>query len=259
VNGSWQSISRWGENEGLDGDQQTAFEMLATTYVLSFYDEAIVEATNWVTYEEFVERKNGLYQLARQDPQDLENVSSDHEDYIRREKKRNLTLLEKAKILQSLVSYAKQFSQNIGHEFNDRSILLTAGTGAAATGIGGRTSASVFGYMRKTNYSRTEDIGFFKDTRLSVIDEISFASYQSTLTKISENLKSFTECREHVYGKHAICFLGDFCQLEAIGGDCIYKHRNGIYWEQALTCKVELKGTHRFNDCPDIKTIMPNI
>jgi hypothetical protein len=67
ANGTWQSISRWGENEGLDGDQQTAFEILAATYVLSFYDEAIVEATNSVTYKEFVERKNGLCQLARRD------------------------------------------------------------------------------------------------------------------------------------------------------------------------------------------------
>jgi hypothetical protein len=158
-----------------------------------------------------------------------------------------------------LVSYAKQFSQNVGHEFIDRSILLTAIRGAAPTEIGGQTSASVFGYMRKTNYARTEDIDFFKDTRLSVIDEISFAAYQSALTKMSENLKSFTECREHIYGKHAICFMGDFCQLEAIGGDCIYKYQKGIYWEQALTCMVELKGTHRFNDCSDMKTIMPNM
>jgi hypothetical protein len=125
--------------------------------------------------------------------------------------------------------------------------------------IGGGTSASVFVYMRKTNYARTEDIGFFKDTRLSVIDEFSFAAFQWTLTKISENLKSFTECRENIYGKHTICFLGDFCQLEAIGGGCIYKYQNGIYWEQSLTCMVELKGTHHFNDCPDMKMIMPNM
>jgi hypothetical protein len=83
--------------------------------------------------------------------------------------------------------------------------------------------------------------------------------YQSALTKISENLKSFKECREQIYGKHAIYFLGDFCQLEAIGGNCIYKYQNGIYWEQALTCMVELKGTHRCNGCPDMKTIMPNM
>ena len=87
-----------------------------------------------------------------------------------------------------------------------------------------------------------------QDTRLSVIDEISFAAYNSVLGKISNNLKTFTECQEYIYGKHAICFLGDFCQLETIGGDCIYKNRNGIFWEQALTCMVELKGTHRFND-----------
>ena len=91
---------RWGENEGLDRDQQTEFEILAAIYVLSFYDEAIVEATNLVTYEEFVERKNGLCQLARrdannknlylclsQDPQEPENVSSDHGNYIRKQKK----------------------------------------------------------------------------------------------------------------------------------------------------------------------------
>jgi hypothetical protein len=66
ANGTWQSISKWGENEGLDGEQQTAFEILAATYVLSFYDEAIVEATNAETYLQFTEKKNGLCKLARQ-------------------------------------------------------------------------------------------------------------------------------------------------------------------------------------------------
>jgi hypothetical protein len=63
-------------------------------------------------------------------------------------KNRNLIRF-KAKILESLVSYAKQFSQNIGHEFTDRTILLIAITGAAATEIGGRTSASVFKNMQR--------------------------------------------------------------------------------------------------------------
>jgi hypothetical protein len=137
--------------------------------------------------------------------------------------------------------------------------LLTAITGAAATEIGGRTSASVFKYMRRTDHTSFKDIEFFQDTRLSVIDEISFAAYHSVLVKISENLKEFTECQKYICGKHAICFLGDFCQLEATGGDCIYKKRNGIYWEQALNCMVELKGTHQFNNCNDMKTIMPNM
>jgi hypothetical protein len=136
--------------------------------------------------------------------------------------------------------------------------LLTAITGAAATEIGGLTSASVFKYTRRTDHASFKDFKFFQDTRLSVIDEISFAAYHSVLVKISDNLKEFTECQKYIYGKHDICFLGDFCQLEAIGRGCIYKNRNGIYWEQALNM-VKLKGTHRFNDCNNMKTIMPNM
>jgi hypothetical protein len=180
-----------------------------------------------VTNEKFVERKNGLCQLARRDTNNKKPLcmlitgttgagkckfrsrrlhSKPKKISIRFEKKK----IEKAKILESLVSYAKQFSQNVGHEFNDQSILLTAIRGAAPTEIADRTSASVFGYMRKTKYAKTEDINFFKDTRLSVIDEISFAAYQSTLTKISENLKSFREVRERIY--QSVSWATRYCE-----------------------------------------------
>jgi hypothetical protein len=66
---------------------------------------------------------------------------------------------------------------------------MTAIRGAAPMYLGGRTSASVFGYMRKTNYARTEDIAFFKDTRLSVIDEISFAAYHASADMYVENMQ----------------------------------------------------------------------
>ena len=108
-------------------------------------------------------------------------------------KNRSLTRFKKAKILESLVSYAKQFSQNIGHDFTDRTILLTAITGSAATEIGGRTSASVFHYMRKKDHATVDDIEFFQDTRLSVIDEISFAAYHSIFGKNKQQ-------SERIYG-----------------------------------------------------------
>jgi hypothetical protein len=79
------------------------------------------------------------------------------------------------------------------------------------------------------------------------------------LVNISDNLKEFTECQKYIYGKHAIYFLGGFCQLEDIGGDCIYKNRNGIYWKQALNYMVEVEGAHHFNGCDDMKRIMPNM
>jgi hypothetical protein len=70
ANGTWDSISKWGENEGLDGEQQTAFEILAARYVLSFYEEAISQTSNYETYTAFVENKKKLYQLTRRDPKD---------------------------------------------------------------------------------------------------------------------------------------------------------------------------------------------
>ena len=65
ANGSWQSILKWGENEGLDDDQQTAFEILAATYVLTFSDEATIDATNSKTLIAFDENVKGLLELAR--------------------------------------------------------------------------------------------------------------------------------------------------------------------------------------------------
>ena len=38
--GSWQSVVLWGVNASFDEDQQMAFEVLASTYVLTFYNEA---------------------------------------------------------------------------------------------------------------------------------------------------------------------------------------------------------------------------
>ena len=163
----------------------------------------------------------------------------------------------KSFILEELVKYCKAFSQNIGHPFSDTTIRLTAMTGAAATEIGGRTTQSDFKYLGNRTAAKQEEIDCFYDTRINIIDEISFASYKSTLTKISANLKLFTECNDHTFGKHAIAFFGDFCQLECIGGDSIYLQDQGLYWEQALNCMVELKGTHRYSKCEHMKRIMP--
>jgi hypothetical protein len=65
ANGTWQSIQKWGENEGLDDEQQTAFEILSATYVLTFSDEAIIHTTDSETSNAFDVRVKGLLQLAR--------------------------------------------------------------------------------------------------------------------------------------------------------------------------------------------------
>jgi hypothetical protein len=65
ANGTWQLIQKWGENEVIDDDQQTAFKILATTYVLTFSDEEIIDTTDPETLNAFDVRVKGLLQLAR--------------------------------------------------------------------------------------------------------------------------------------------------------------------------------------------------
>ena len=129
-------------------------------------------------------------------------------------------------------------------------------TGTAAMDIGGQTTSKEFGLRRTRTYANHDEINSFKDTRLCVVDEISFATYGHDLHKLSRHMKGFTECNEWYYGSVAIVFLGDFCQLEPINGDCIYDAQGGL-WEGELNCLVELHGTWRFKDCPEMMHIMP--
>ncbi len=55
----------WAQIAGLDPEQQVAFEVLAATYVLTFYDEASENSTDEI---EFRENKARLLQLARRKP-----------------------------------------------------------------------------------------------------------------------------------------------------------------------------------------------
>jgi hypothetical protein len=143
--------------------------------------------------------------------------------------------------------------------FTTQTIRLTAMTGAAAMEIGGATTASEFHYMKERSYATQEEIDAFKETRLNIIDEISFAGYDKVLGGVSHFLQNATECNTFQYGSTAICFLGDFCQLETIDKDVIYKHHYEIYWEQALNCLVELRGAHRYKNCSEMQRIMPDI
>jgi len=141
--------------------------------------------------------------------------------------------------------------------YTKATIRITALTGSAATDIGGETTAREFGLMEK-NLNVGNFLPSFVDTRLCIIDEISFMSCK-TLAKLSLHLQWFTECVDHRFGSTAVVFLGDFCQLECIGGDPIFTEEKSIHWEQALTHMVELKGTHRYAQCPELSRILPEM
>ena len=65
ANGSWQSIRIWGQMEKLDPEQQVAFEILAATYVLTFYNDSSQDLPE-TAFRPFEEQKVQLKRFARQ-------------------------------------------------------------------------------------------------------------------------------------------------------------------------------------------------
>jgi len=118
----------------------------------------------------------------------------------------------------------------------------------------------LFGYETATQ----DDRKLFENTRLNIIDEVSFASYEKKkqgLEKLSLRLKSLTNSTRmgYPYGTIPLVFLGDFRQLEAIGSKSALYHSHSMCFEQAITHLVELQGSHRFRNCPVMSEMMPTI
>jgi len=157
-----------------------------------------------------------------------------------------------------LIAYAKAYSKNIGHHFTRRTIRISAMTGAAATEINGQTCTTEFGLAKNSDcIVDADEIREWHDTRLVIVDEVSFGGYRDLLEPLNDRLGKLTERPDLLYGRSHIVFLGDFCQLPA--KKPIYKHENGLLWEQALNSMVELKGTHRFSKCETMKRIIPGM
>ena len=152
-----------------------------------------------------------------------------------------------------MLAYCKAFSKNIGHHFTQETIRISAMTGAAAVEIGGDTTAREFGL--NCGSVTVGDIDRFSDTRLNVVDEVSFANVEQLQT-LSEKMQAYTECYQQIYGNIAIVFIGDFCQLPSIGGTRIYMNPPSIYWEQSLNQLVELDGKHRYSKDPPLGEAM---
>ena len=284
ANGTWDSIVAFGKIAKLDREQQTAYEILAATYVLSFYEEAEENLATEQEKQAHLKRKSELRKLARRRNMSRLMLDQPLRMFVTGPagagKCECPTILgayplfclsppsaltsctfRAATLLEALIGYAKAFSKNIGHNFTRATIRITALTGTAATEIGGQTSAMEYHLLSdKDNVLDSEEIREWQDTRLNIVDEVSFGGYTGLLEKLNERLGKFTERPDLLYGSSAIVFLGDFCQLPSLsGGGAIYEHENAILWEQALNCMVELKGTHRFKNCEDMKRIIPGM
>jgi hypothetical protein len=151
----------------------------------------------------------------------------------------------KTRVINAVLAYAKGFCKELNYVFDKRMIVVTALTGVAATLINGETlhSAAKF-YNKKIT---TEHIDEWKNTRLVIVDEISFAT-SSNLKTLNGKLGQLKEARLQKYGGLHIVFIGDFAQLEPVSGKPLYYETNFPLWHDWVNCYIELQGQHRFQN-----------
>ena len=249
--GSVESIIRFGLARELDLDQQTAFEILTSTVVSSFVADSLekVDSSDIATRDSL--------------RTELEELRSLAQYKTRGERPLRMFLTGpagagKSTILDSLVDYCQEFCTSLGHIYDGGVIRLSALTGAAATEIRGQTTHTECRLNRSS--ITPEDILEWRNTRLLVIDEISFAGYKDILIKLSGKLQTLTEERNVLFGSVPIVFIGDFLQLEPIDEkDTIFKSESSLYWESELNVFTELKGKHRYKNCKVLQETFPKL
>jgi hypothetical protein len=258
-NGSAESIQKWAElmfkdtnSDRGDSNQQRAFEVIVSKFILTFHDEA--------------NRNDGLHTIGTQHPHNraqynrlksgLKAISG------MRDSQQLIMFLTgaggsgKTRVVNAVLAYTKGFCKALNYVFDKRVIVVTAMTGVAATLINGETlhSAAKFYNKRVT----TDHIDEWKNTRLVIVDEISFAT-SADLSKLDEKLKLLKESVHGRYGNLHMVFIGDFSQLEPVSGKPMYYETNFPIWHDWVNCFIELSGQHRFKEDPDFGDIMKRI
>ena len=159
----------------------------------------------------------------------------------------------KSEVIKHVEAYCRQFCGNIGAGFTHRTIVVTALSGAAASSIDGETVHGAMGLNRRKTDS--EFIEVWDDTRLLIIDEISFAS-KKLVKSVYDKLKVLRPNSSEHYGGLCILFCGDFRQLVPIGEPVLYKEKDFYLFHGLINCYIELHGLHRYKDDPEYGQIM---
>ena len=242
ANGSVASIIDWAKAAGLDNGQRRAFEIVAGTFVLSFYcdGEGQPEQRSWRS--QFVKEKRRLQKLVEKQKRGSDQL---------------ICLLHgpggcgKSTVIDLVIEYAREYCSYMdNYTFTSQTIVVTAMTGVAATLLMGETVHTAVHLNQKKDI-QPEQVDAWKETRLLIIDEISFAD-RKDFAKLHRNLRKLKHQLHKPYGGLDIVFAGDFRQLEPVG-----KGKKAVYKENCpefkdwVNCFVELSGLHRFKDDPN--------
>jgi hypothetical protein len=244
ANGTAKSILNWGQVHCLDKRQQRAFSIIISHFVLTFYEDAASSEINVsrIALSQFNQEKNKLLRLTKLR---MESESPHVEQRTRIEQM--IMFLHgpggsgKSTVISLVLHYAQDFCTHLGYPFTKNTIMVTAMSGVAATLLHGRTTHSCCCLCSEPKH---KDLDMWKDTRLLIVDEISFASKQD-FVKLDKQLRTLKNQVHLKYGGVHVLFAGDFRQLEPVQKEPIYNDQCEQFTEW-VNYYVELDGTHRF-------------
>ena len=191
ANGSIRSIRLWAR-EGLGGDrmQARAFEVLICSFLLTFLKDV---TDNDEVLTDDAARTIGVLRRMKNALRTLKGGVNEQ----------LVCLLHgpggsgKSTVINMVQAYAKSYCEELCHPYTSRTIIVTAMSGVAATLLHGETCHSVFGLNWKSLTEEEKDL--MADTRLVIVDEVSFAS-----DKVTEIMQlRFCEAFRELYGSMA--------------------------------------------------------
>jgi hypothetical protein len=257
-NGNVASIQEWARiafqdktTGAIDKTQQRAFEVIISTFIMTFHDEAEQNIDTTGTMEPY--NRHHYVQLQNQ----LKRLAG-----IRNDRQLILFLTGaggsgKTEVINSVLAYAKGFCMEMEYIFDKRLIVVTAMSGVAATLINGETihSAAHLNCDKITIEHQRE----WANTRMLIVDEISFAS-ASDILKLHEKLRQLKQAPpNYKYGGLHVIFTGNFSQLEPVNGKPLYHEPNFAPWHAWVNCFMELTGQHRFKNDPEFGNVLKRI
>jgi len=242
ANGSAKSIIDWAIKAKLDKGQRRAFEIITSTFVLTYY-------VNSTEHDQLVRNDRHIFVSEKRLLQKLAEVEKRNTDQL-------ILLLHgpggsgKTTVIDLVMKYAEEYCSYLeNYEYSTRTILLTAMTGVAATILMGETTHSAV-YLNQKRDVEAEQVEAWTATRLLIIDEISFAS-KSDFEALHKKIRRLKQQLNSKYGGLNIIFAGDFRQMEPVGAfkKPIYEE-NCPEFKDWVNCFIELTGMHRFKNDP---------
>ena len=247
-NGSARSIVNWSIKAKLDPEQRRAFEIITSSFVLSFFsDTSPHDGAN--------HRKNlQINQLFLKHKKRLDFLS----DRRKRDSNQLLMFLHgaagsgKTAVINLVVKYCRAYCELISNDPTEssRSLIVTAMTGVAATLLNGVTLHSAV-YLNQRKRINDQQVELWMKTKMLIIDEISFAS-KYELQKLHTRLMELKQNTDAYYGGVHIIFSGDMRQLEPVGLGKKPLYMDDVpHFRDWVNSYIELDGMYRFQHDPE--------